>query len=110
MLKWMSETYGVPLAVFVFLALAGLAAFEVVIGLATYSALVALWPAIPFALALSLAIGVPLVFVLGVGIVGAIHDRRFGGPRAANALKLIEALIVAIVVAYTLFLIVESLR
>jgi hypothetical protein len=109
MLKRLSEIYHVPLAVFVFLALAGLAAFFVVLGLATYAGLLALWPHMPFAVALSLAIGLPLVCVAGVGVIGAIHDREVGGPKVATALKLLEALIVAVVAGYLVFMIVQAL-
>jgi hypothetical protein len=84
MLKRLSEILGVPVAALIGISVAGLVVFCLVIGMATFSRLEAGWPEMPFALAVLLAVLAPLVFLLGVGVVGAIHDRWAGDSETAE--------------------------
>lgn len=79
MLRRLSESYGIPVPVLIAVSTAGLIAFCAILGIATYWGLVELWPEIPMALALSGAIFAPPAFVLGVGVVCAIHDTWLQG-------------------------------
>jgi hypothetical protein len=109
MLKRLAEFYRVPAATFVVVAIAGLAAFWVVIGIATYRGLLELWPAVPAALAGAAAIVVPPATVGLIAVAAAWHDRLARDPRTGQRLKLLELLIVATVAAFLVFWIASSL-
>jgi hypothetical protein len=107
MLKRLSEAYAIPFGAVVVLSISGLIAFSVVIGLATFSGLVTLWPDMSVGLAITLATIVPLVLILGVGCVCAAHDKCASNPRTAPWLKAIKWFVPAVVIVYLLF---ESIR
>jgi hypothetical protein len=107
MFKRLSEAYAIPFGAVVVLSISGLIAFSAVIGLATFSGLVTLWPAMPFGLAITLAILFPVAFLVGVGCVCAAHDRWASNPRTAVWLKAMKWLVPAAVIVYLLF---ESIR
>jgi hypothetical protein len=105
--KRLAEAYAIPGPAVVVLAISGLLAFATVIGLATFSGLVALWPEMPFGVAVALAIAFPLVFVVGVGLVCAMHDKWASDPRKAKWLKVVKLVAPMALIAYLLF---ESVR
>jgi hypothetical protein len=103
MFKRLSEAYAIPVAAVAVLSIAGLLAFCTVMGLATFACLVTVWPDMPGALAVAIATVVPLLFILGVGIVCATHDRWADNPTTAKWLKVLKLIVPTVVIVYLLF-------
>lgn len=65
------------------MAVPGLVGFVATMGFATHSAISTTWPAYPTWASVTLSVITPLLFVLLVGVVGALHDTRAIGRREA---------------------------
>jgi hypothetical protein len=100
---------GMPRSVVIALAIPGLVLFVAIFGFATHSALTEFVPWSPTWLSITLSVVGPIVALLVIGIVGALHDHEATRPMAKKLTQVTKFIVVLGMVVGLLIQLVRAL-